>query len=154
MMAGAVAPSVPRAGLRNTLRFQLKGTVTEMMERETFARVILLDKLSLKVENIYCLQTNRQEKCFDVTLNTVELYKAVMEKIGKSDKVGIMGRFNVISLDRPNFRVITLHMFNPFVTDEALMCFLAKYADVLTPARYIKDGVGLWTGKRQLQVLL
>uniref|UniRef100_A0A672M681 CCHC-type domain-containing protein n=1 Tax=Sinocyclocheilus grahami TaxID=75366 RepID=A0A672M681_SINGR len=46
------------------------------------------------------------------------------------------GRFNVISLDRPNFRVITLHMYNPYVTDEALMAFLARYAEVLTPRQF------------------
>ncbi|XP_077060974.1 uncharacterized protein LOC143713527 [Siphateles boraxobius] len=154
MMAGAAAPSVPRAGLRNTLRFQMKEPVMEMMEREVFARVILLDKMKLKVEDVYCLQTNRMEKCFDVTLSTVEMYKDVMDKVGKIGKEGIMGKFNVVSLDRPNFRVITLHMFNPYVTDEALMTFLANYAEVLTPARYLKDGVGLWTGKRQFQVLL
>uniref|UniRef100_A0A673MWR6 CCHC-type domain-containing protein n=1 Tax=Sinocyclocheilus rhinocerous TaxID=307959 RepID=A0A673MWR6_9TELE len=50
--------------------------------------------------------------------------------------------------------VITLHMYNPYVTDEALMAFLARYAEVLTPARYVRDRVGLWTGKRQFQVLL
>uniref|UniRef100_A0A671NF48 CCHC-type domain-containing protein n=1 Tax=Sinocyclocheilus anshuiensis TaxID=1608454 RepID=A0A671NF48_9TELE len=66
----------------------------------------------------------------------------------------LLGRFNVISLDRPNFRVITMHMYNPYVTDEALMAFLARYAEVLTPARYVRDRVGLWTGKRQFQVLL
>jgi len=61
-MTGATAPSVPRAGLRNTLRFQMKESTVEMMEREVFARVILLDKLKLKVEEVYCLQTNRMEK--------------------------------------------------------------------------------------------
>lgn len=66
-MAGTSAPSVPRAGLRNTLRFQLKDPVMDMMEREVFARVVLLDKIKLKVEKVYCLQTNRQEKCLDVT---------------------------------------------------------------------------------------
>ncbi|ROI80147.1 hypothetical protein DPX16_23723 [Anabarilius grahami] len=86
MIAGGTAPSVPRAGLRNTLRFQVKEPMKEMMEREVFARVVLLDKMKLKVEDVYCLQSNRQERCFDVTLNTVELYKAVMEKVGKSDK--------------------------------------------------------------------
>ncbi|CAM4684151.1 unnamed protein product [Leuciscus chuanchicus] len=89
--AAAVAPSVPRAGLRNTLSFQMKEPVMEMMEREVFARVILLDKMKLRVEDVYCLQTNRQEKCFDVTLSTVELYKAVMEKIGKSSLLSVGG---------------------------------------------------------------
>jgi len=40
----------------------------------------------------------------------VELYKDVMDKVGKSGKDGIMGKFNVVSLDRPNFRVITTHV--------------------------------------------
>ncbi len=153
-MAGTSAPSFPRAGLRNTLRFQLKDPAMDMMEKEVFARVVLLDKMKLKVEDVYCFQTSRQEKCFDVTVNTGELCKSVMEKFEKSDKVGLLGRFNIISLDRPNFRVITLHMYNPYVTDETLMAFLARYAEVLTPARYVRDSLGLWTGKRQFQVLL
>lgn len=45
-------------------------------------------------------------------------------------------------------------MYNPYVTDETLMAFLARYAEVLTPARYVRDSLGLWTGKRQFQVLL
>ncbi|KAK2886182.1 hypothetical protein Q8A67_017019 [Cirrhinus molitorella] len=84
-MVGKSAPSVPRAGLRNTLRFQLKDPTMDMIEREVFARVVILDKMKLKAEDVYRLQTNRQEKCFDVTVNTGELCKSVMEK---SDKLG------------------------------------------------------------------
>lgn len=62
--------------------------------------------------------------------------------------------FKIVNLERPNFRVINIHMFNPFVTDLALAKFLSQFGEVVSAARYVNDPMGFWTGRRQFQVLL
>ncbi|XP_055740291.1 zinc finger CCHC domain-containing protein 3-like [Salvelinus fontinalis] len=51
-------------------------------------------------------------------------------------------------------RVLTVHMFNPWVTEETLVCYLSRYVTILPGVRNIKDALGIWTGKRQFRVLL
>lgn len=62
--------------------------------------------------------------------------------------------FNVESMCRHNMRVLTVHMFNPWVTEETLVCYLSRYVTILPGVRDIKDALGIWTGKRQFRVLL
>ncbi|KAJ8335375.1 hypothetical protein SKAU_G00387170 [Synaphobranchus kaupii] len=45
-------------------------------------------------------------------------------------------------------------MYNPYVGDEALGRFLARYGEVFPGVRYVRDGYGIWTGKRQFRVRL
>uniref|UniRef100_A0AAY5KTF3 CCHC-type domain-containing protein n=1 Tax=Esox lucius TaxID=8010 RepID=A0AAY5KTF3_ESOLU len=55
---------------------------------------------------------------------------------------------------RKNFRVVTIHMYNPFVQDDDVRRFLGEYCNVKAGPRYVKDALGFWTGRRQFQVLL
>uniref|UniRef100_A0AAX7SUA1 CCHC-type domain-containing protein n=1 Tax=Astatotilapia calliptera TaxID=8154 RepID=A0AAX7SUA1_ASTCA len=45
-------------------------------------------------------------------------------------------------------------MYNPWVSEETIKYFLGRYVTVLPGVRKIKDGLGLWTGKRQFRVKL
>lgn len=113
-----------------------------------------MGQLHLKVEDVYCIQWNQQEKAFDVTLRNVDVYRRVAEVCRKEAELQPLASYKILNLDRPNFRTVTLHMFNPFVTDLALAQFLGQYGEVVTAARYVKDPMGFWTGRRQFQVLL
>ncbi|KAK2810876.1 hypothetical protein Q5P01_000335 [Channa striata] len=62
--------------------------------------------------------------------------------------------FEVLNLDKPNFRIITIHTFNPYVSDLALKDFLGHFTDSVSAPRYVRDPFGFWTGRRQFQVLL
>lgn len=45
-------------------------------------------------------------------------------------------------------------MYNPWVTEETIRYFLGRYVTVLPGVRKIKDGLGIWTGKRQFHIKL
>ncbi|KAJ8364720.1 hypothetical protein SKAU_G00135510 [Synaphobranchus kaupii] len=152
-MASEREESVPKAGLRNTLRFLWKRAEGAMISREAFGRQVLMGALKQKVADVLCFQSNSLERSFDITLCTNEACKEVLEECRQQGAQKPVSSFEVMSLDRPNFRLVTLHMFNPHVTDQAVAGFLGQYAEVLTEARWVRDTLGFWTGKRQYQVL-
>ncbi|KAJ4923536.1 hypothetical protein JOQ06_021602 [Pogonophryne albipinna] len=145
---------IPRVGLRFTLRFQAVDAAEDVVSRTWFCRKVIMEQLNLKVDAIYCLQWNQQEKAFDVTLKDEQVYTKVAKDCVAAAMLKPLACYKVLNLDRPNFRTITVHMFNPFVTDKALADFLRLYGEVLTAARRVKDTMGIWTGRRQFQVLL
>uniref|UniRef100_A0A3P9DU06 CCHC-type domain-containing protein n=1 Tax=Maylandia zebra TaxID=106582 RepID=A0A3P9DU06_9CICH len=63
-------------------------------------------------------------------------------------------KYMVTPLYRNDYRILTVHMYNPWVTEETIKYFLGRYVTVLPGVRKIKDGLGLWTGKRQFRVKL
>lgn len=149
-----MAASSSRVGLRYTLRFRATGGEERLLAREFFVGRVVMEQLKLKVAEVYCIQWNQQEKAFDVTLKDDVIYQRVAESCRKEAKVSPLASYEVVHLDRPNFRLVSIHMYNPFVGDGALATFLGQYGNVTTAARYVKDPLGFWTGRRQYQVLL
>lgn len=145
---------VHRAGLRATLRFRWKSDLEPVPTREIFGKTLLLGLLKLKVSDVLCLQNNSQERSFDVTFVTNASCERVIEESRRLVGTKPLSGFEVISLDRPNFRIITIHLYNPYVPDQAVAVFLGRYAEILTAPRMLNDSLGFWTGKRQYQVLL
>ncbi|KAJ4923529.1 hypothetical protein JOQ06_021595, partial [Pogonophryne albipinna] len=68
---------IPRVGLRFTLRFQAVDAAEDVVSRTWFCRKVIMEQLNLKVDAIYCLQWNQQEKAFDVTLKDEQVYTKV-----------------------------------------------------------------------------
>ena len=62
--------SVPRAGLRNTLRFVWRDAGEQRMTWEVFARRVVVGALKLTVADVLCLQDNARERAYDLTLQT------------------------------------------------------------------------------------
>ncbi|KAJ8335383.1 hypothetical protein SKAU_G00387250 [Synaphobranchus kaupii] len=62
--------------------------------------------------------------------------------------------FSLSSLERKGLKVVTIHIYNPYVGDETLRSFLSRYGEVQPGGRHLKDGYGIWTGKRPFRVLL
>ncbi|XP_033998587.1 uncharacterized protein LOC117492420 [Trematomus bernacchii] len=97
---------IPRVGLRFTLRFQAVGADEDVVSRTWFCRKVIMEQLHLKVDVIYCLQWNQQEKAFDVTLKDEQVYTKVAKdcvaaamqgRVG--DAMGIwtgLGQFQVL----------------------------------------------------------
>uniref|UniRef100_A0AAQ4RJS6 CCHC-type domain-containing protein n=2 Tax=Gasterosteus aculeatus TaxID=69293 RepID=A0AAQ4RJS6_GASAC len=145
---------IPRVGLRYTLRFRATKEDDQVLSRVFFGKQVIMGQLHLMVQDVLCIQWNQQEKAFDVTLGSEDIYRRVSEICRKDAKVSPLAYYEVLNLDRPNFRTVSVHMYNPFVTDEALVSFLGRYGEVATAARHVKDPLGFWTGRRQFQVLL
>ncbi|XP_055772038.1 uncharacterized protein LOC129848980 [Salvelinus fontinalis] len=141
------------AGLKNTLRFQWTGN-DSLMERFRFGKEVLFGPLRLTADDVHCLQQNTPEKFYDVSFYTITRLEEVRGLFRANATAPALSAFQVESLCRHNMRVLTVHMFNPWVTEETLVCYLSRYVTILPGVRDIKDALGIWTGKRQFRVLL
>lgn len=140
-------------GTRNTLRFELLEKDTSFHDRITFGRRIIFEALKIQPEEIYCLQQSTASKHYDVTFSTGEYTEEVRRKcITEEDEE--LRRYMVTPLYRNDYRILTIHMYNPWVTEETIRYFLGRYVTVLPGVRKIKDGLGIWTGKRQFHIKL
>ncbi|KAJ3592633.1 hypothetical protein NHX12_007760 [Muraenolepis orangiensis] len=148
------ARTIPRVGLRCTIRFQGRTAEERLTARTGFCKGVILGQLGLTVENVRCIQWNQQEKAFDVTLMDINVFNRVAETCEKEAGVSPLSDYRILNLDRPNFRVVTVHMYNSFVTDQALGFFWGIYGEVVAAARRVNDTLVFWTGRRQFQVLL
>ncbi|MGH0192626.1 UNVERIFIED_CONTAM: hypothetical protein FKN15_020187 [Acipenser sinensis] len=81
-------------------------------------------------------------------------FKKFLQRCKEKEDDAPLSNFKVESLSRKNFRVVTVHMYNPHVTDSTVGLFLCRYVKVISGAKYLRDKFGIWTGKRQFQVLL
>uniref|UniRef100_A0A8C7W286 CCHC-type domain-containing protein n=1 Tax=Oncorhynchus mykiss TaxID=8022 RepID=A0A8C7W286_ONCMY len=154
MARDATHKSVPWAGLANTIRFAWKGKEREPIVREAFGRTLLMGQLKLTVKDVLCLQDNPLERAFDVTLYTEEKYEEMMRKARELETESPMCHYVVTGLARSNLRVVTVTMYNPHVKDDEVRAFLGRYLDSISSARYQKDSLGFWNGRRCFQVLL
>lgn len=140
-------------GTRNTLRFELMDKEEDFHDRINFGRRILYDALKVQPEEIYCLQQSTASKHYDVTFCTGEYAEEVRKRCGTEENEELK-KYMVTPLYRNDYRILTVHMYNPWVTEETIKYFLGRYVSVLPGVRKIKDGLGLWTGKRQFRVKL
>ncbi len=138
--------------LKNTLRFVWKSS-EEFMDRKVFGQAVLFGALCLNSDDLLCLQRNAKEKFYDVTFYTITKME---EARGLAARLadGPLKSFQVQSLCRTGERIVTVHIYNPWVSEEATRYFLARYATVLSDIGEIRDALGIWTGKRQFRVML
>ncbi|KAK2912195.1 hypothetical protein Q8A73_006311 [Channa argus] len=146
--------SIPQVGLRRTLRFQWMSSDREVMSRDLFCTRIIKGQLNLTVEDVFCIQWHQQATGYDVSFVSAETHQAVTARCARLANKHPLNLCEVVNMDRPNFRIISVHMFNPFMTDLALKEFFGRFSDVVSAARYVRDPLGFWTGCRQFQVLL
>ncbi|KAK2875225.1 hypothetical protein Q8A73_024195 [Channa argus] len=52
--------TIPRVGLRRTLRFQWRSSDREVMPRDLFCTRIIKGQLNLTVEDVFCIQWHQQ----------------------------------------------------------------------------------------------
>ncbi|KAL7400037.1 hypothetical protein ABVT39_005641 [Epinephelus coioides] len=152
--ASAVLQSAEKSAglnLKNTLRFETKDK--EVPDRVSFGKKVLFEALSLRPEDIFCLQQNMTSGYYDVTFNSSAQMEEVRGLVAQQASPALKP-FQVTSLFRNNFRVVTVHMYNPWVSEETIRFFLGRYAVVLPGIKEIKDALGIWTGKRQFRVQL
>uniref|UniRef100_A0A3P9DFL4 CCHC-type domain-containing protein n=1 Tax=Maylandia zebra TaxID=106582 RepID=A0A3P9DFL4_9CICH len=107
----------------------------------------------IKPEEIYCLQQSTASKHYDVTFCTGECAEEVRRRFHGEENEELK-KYTVTPLYRNDYRILTIHMYNPWVSEETIKYFLGRYVTVLPGVRKIKDGLGLWTGKRQFRVKL
>ena len=142
------------AGLRNSIRFQWRNEEGELMERYDFVKQVLLNVLKVDPESLWCLQKNMAAKSFDLTCMSAVGYEGLLDRCKEKAEEEPLAGFAVSSLVCKSFKIVTVHMYNPYVGDEAIGGFLGRYGSVLPGVRYLRDSFGIWTGKRQFRVIL
>ncbi|CAB1330917.1 unnamed protein product [Coregonus sp. 'balchen'] len=143
-----------RIGITNAVRFVWKEKDMEPFGRETFGRTLLMGVLKLAVKDVMCLQANALEGAYDVVFHTEGKHDEVMKKAREVEKARPMCHYEVTSLAKNNFRVITVNMYNPHVKDEEVRAFMGRYMDNVSSARLLKDSLRFWNGRRRFQALL
>ncbi|KAL7852802.1 hypothetical protein SRHO_G00185870 [Serrasalmus rhombeus] len=141
--------SVPR-----TVRFQWKEAEAgdAFPERVPFIREVLFGALGLGLQDLVCAQRNNAARFFDVSMSSEEVYQRVLGR-GADVRDHPLGRsFELHSLGQNGRRMVTVHLFNPFVTAEAIRTFLRRYGEVQPGERMVRDELGIWNGRRQFIV--
>ena len=141
------------AGLRHTMRFLQKRS-GDMMPRGEFVRKILRGVVKVDPVGVFCMQVNLAVRGFDVSFVSGVAFEAAMKRCKEAEDEEPLCSFNVESLERRSFKVVTTHLYNPYVSDEMVAGFLSRYGKVQSGVRYLRDEDGIWTGKRQFRVLL
>ena len=138
----------------NCVRFELKdGENEDVLNNAVFVEKILFKELGLTAKEILCIQKNAKMKCFDVTFQTREIYKRMRTAVVNKD--GLALKFTLFSMGRdPDYRVMTVRMFNPHVQPETVAEFLKKYCKVLPGLGVQRDEYGIWNGCRQFRVIM
>ncbi|KAK2912140.1 hypothetical protein Q8A73_006253 [Channa argus] len=131
--------SIPQVGLRRTLRFQWRSSDREVMPRDLFCTRIIKGQLNLTVEDVFCIQWHQQATGYDVSFVSAETHQAVTARCARLANKHPLNLCEVVNMDRPNFRILSVHMFNPFMTDLALKEFFGRFSDVVSAARYVRD---------------
>lgn len=143
------------AGLRNSVRFTWKVKEDEKHgKREWFVRTVVVGALKIDPAHVYCLQWNAAGGGFDLTLHSQAVYERVMETAREKAEEEPFSKFRVEALCKRNLKIVTVHMYNPYVGDETVISWLSRYGKVESAVRYLRDSFGIWSGRRQFKVLL
>ncbi|KAI4900658.1 hypothetical protein NFI96_009740 [Prochilodus magdalenae] len=144
-------------GLPRTIRFQWRDPEGGALftERVPFIREVLFGVLGLKPEDLICAQRNNAQRFFDVTMASEATYGRVLEQGSTLGDHPLGKNFIMVSMwNNNNRRMVTAHVFNPFVSAESVRRFLLKYGEVQPGERWIRDELGIWNGRRQFWVTL
>ncbi|KAK2875470.1 hypothetical protein Q8A73_024082 [Channa argus] len=91
--------TIPRMGLRRTLRFQWRSSDREVMPRDLFCTRIIKGQLNLTVEDVFCIQWHQQATGYDVSFVSAETHEAITARYLASKE--FFGRFSdVVSAAR------------------------------------------------------
>ncbi|KAK1788598.1 hypothetical protein P4O66_002677 [Electrophorus voltai] len=146
----------PGLGLLNTARFRwrCKDEGIPFLERIPFIREILLGLLQFSVEDLICVQRNGAQRFFDVSVASEELYGQMLEKrtVMGNHPEGV--HFVVEPLWRVKRTIVTIHVFNPYVTTGSIRRFIQQYGEIHSEEKQVRDELGVWNGRRQYLVLL
>ena len=144
----------PRTGRKHMLLFQWRVPDKDQMKREEFVRKVLMGALALKVEEIFCLQDNVADRGFELTLHSSKKCQEVTERFERHGGEELLKRWRCTNLDYTNYRLISVHMYNPHVSAETICTFMERYAQVVHPIEDSRDSFGIWNGTRLVRCLL
>ncbi|KPP56640.1 hypothetical protein Z043_125728 [Scleropages formosus] len=141
--------------MKHTTRFRWQNSeVTEdFPDCVGFIREFIFRKLGLTTAQVVCIQRNGPQRFVDVTVLADETYQRMVEICKKGKDLGLK-QYKTEHLWWTDRRIITVHVFNPFVPAEAVCAFIQPHVDLLPGHREIRGEFGIWNGCRQFQAYL
>ncbi|KAJ7988602.1 hypothetical protein DPEC_G00325250 [Dallia pectoralis] len=146
MAVGPGAGGVPWKAMKNTPRFHWKGAREEIWSRDQFARVMMVGVFKATPAVIKGLQGNARDSAFDVTNFREADMEEVKKKVKDAGETRPYNLFRVVDLSKGGERVVTVHMYDANMEDEAVRGFLAGYCTVKARLGDIMGPYGFWTG--------
>ncbi|KAL6461347.1 hypothetical protein MHYP_G00294910 [Metynnis hypsauchen] len=137
-----------------TVRFQWRNTEAgdAFPDRVPFIREVLFGALGLGIDDLVCAQRNNAARFFDVAMSSEEVYQRVLERGVDVSDHPLGKKFDLYPLGHNGRRMVTVHLFNPFVTAEVIRTFLRRYGEVQPGETMVRDELGIWNGRRQFMV--
>ena len=122
------------------------------MTLDFFVEKILKELFAVDPESVFCLQDVPSRGLFDLTfisemdcLNFYDHFKDV-----KSHDL-LRGVTIWLLYSRP-LRPLVIHLYNPFVLETDILCFLHRYCSEVKEGTKVRNKYGFWTGKRRFMV--
>ena len=100
------------------------------------------------------MQWNPSDNGYDLTMHSQVSYDRLLGTCTATAESVPFSLFKVEPLGQRNVRIITVHMYNPYVGDAAVALYLGRYGKVDKPVKYLRDSYRIWSGRRQFRVLL
>ena len=139
---------------RNTLRFQVAAAERGKVNLRYIVVTVFKECFAVGVEKMFCVQDYQSRGLFDVTLESEGLCLEVFEQYKERKEEGVLQGISMEPLFSNNIKLVTLLMYNPFVTAREVEVFLGRYCTVLRPEERLLNSFGVWNGRRQLLVRL
>uniref|UniRef100_A0AAY4CTX1 CCHC-type domain-containing protein n=1 Tax=Denticeps clupeoides TaxID=299321 RepID=A0AAY4CTX1_9TELE len=142
------------SGVKARKKFRWRGANPQgFPERVPFIREVLFGVLSLKASDIVCVQRNGPQRFVDVTVLADGRFTTMLEVCREKKEEGLKN-YAVEQLWWADKKIITVHIFNPFLPAETVRKFLQQYVELQPGHREMRDELGIWNGRRQFQARL
>uniref|UniRef100_A0AAY4DTC5 CCHC-type domain-containing protein n=1 Tax=Denticeps clupeoides TaxID=299321 RepID=A0AAY4DTC5_9TELE len=126
-------------------------------ERRRVSLLGLLAKIKcsicLKASDIVCVQRNGPQRFVDVTVLADGSFTTMLEACRDKKEEGLK-EYTMEQLWWADKKIITVHVFNPFLPAETVRKYLQQFVDLQPGHREMRDELGIWNGRRQFQARL
>ncbi|MBN3312610.1 ZCHC3 protein, partial [Atractosteus spatula] len=77
------------------------------------------------------------------------MYKRASVRVTNKKKENCLRDYEVLGCYNDNFRMVIVHLYDPFIGDDDVTAFLLRHVSVMGQPEKIVDSRYIWTGKRK-----
>lgn len=141
-----------RVRLRNTVRFEIVEERRKEIDLDHFVEKILLGLFEVDQDSVYCLQDVPSRGLFDLTFVSESDCFNFYNRFFQLKSNALLNGVTVWLLYSRPLRPLVVHIYNPFVEEDDVLCFLARYCSDIREGTKVRNKFGFWTGKRRFMV--
>ncbi|KAK3545197.1 hypothetical protein QTP70_001834 [Hemibagrus guttatus] len=148
----------PVVRLRNSVRVELrKDAPTDVRKRFRWDWLmvrVLRDLCNVPASKLFCLQDFNADGFLDVTFTAFADCSTFFDLCSRSPGEEVLRGLRLVPLFVMDEVPITVHLYNPFVTDEDIRIFLGQFCSSVSSGERVRGRFGIWNGKRRFLVKL